>query len=562
VHYRLSALALVLAAVVSRDGLAAASPPRPLAVEALKGSDVTIEIWPEEFAAGAGRIPCWTFVTSGLAAFKHPDLALTVKREAGEAERAFPRDALETIKLVADQVRQGTRLPAWTLTGIPDGQFGRKDLTGLIVLPGTATGPAFDRPHLTLLVVTKDELEVARSFGAARLTSMLGHHYRFYPTAPWLDRKRASIVKPADLEQSILSKVGRAWIPEASIWQVVEGKRRAEKPEPSGLPNAALEGNRGKVVLRLTPAAAGKLEQALSAIGDRGVLAILMPPAPNSDARLVWQQGSKVASAITDPAADPVRMAGNFVTLVAAGDDPGAQPVEDGFAVFLPGEAWKKAREAIAKKDTFSLAPTGGLAPFEIDWVADLDEPAAPEGASGSIPPGVRYKAASVQLNDAARAKLERFFAPAAASAEPLFGEMVVCGPFLWDQVKDAPELKGAGISSKLVLPSATEMQTFEGRLMKTKPDVAACARALASRFRFKRSELKVRRLDRDEISLFWAMIPFDMEEPLFIVEAAGHKLVASFGQDGRTVTWIDDLAGLTLKDGRLVKQAKAAPGP
>jgi hypothetical protein len=42
------------------------------------------------------------------------------------------------------------------------------------------------------------------------------------------------------------------------------------------------------------------------------------------------------------------------------------------------------------------------------------------------------------------------------------------------------------------------------------------------------------------EIRLFLSMVPFDAEEPIFIVESRGHKFVVNLTKDLHLV-WIDD---------------------
>ncbi len=64
-------------------------------------------------------------------------------------------------------------------------------------------------------------------------------------------------------------------------------------------------------------------------------------------------------------------------------------------------------------------------------------------------------------------------------------------------------------------------------------------------------STAKVRKAHADEISFYWAMIPFDIDEPFFVVETATERFVADFqDKDGKiTLFWIDLVGDLrTLK--------------
>ena len=60
-----------------------------------------------------------------------------------------------------------------------------------------------------MLFRSRAETEVARRFGAARVAAMLGQHYRYYPTAWWLDVDRPALVDDADQGATVLA--GREW---------------------------------------------------------------------------------------------------------------------------------------------------------------------------------------------------------------------------------------------------------------------------------------------------------------------------------------------------------------
>ena len=64
--------------------------------------------------------------------------------------------------------------------------------------------------------------------------------------------------------------------------------------------------------------------------------------------------------------------------------------------------------------------------------------------------------------------------------------------------------------------------------------------RAFAKQAEF--TELKIRKLNSEELSIFWAMISFDITEPIFIVEGKQQKVLLVFtSPDDLSVAWIDD---------------------
>jgi hypothetical protein len=150
-------------------------------------ADVVVEVRACIVPKGGDKQPCWAYQTRGLANHQHPELALTLGREPNEV--SFPRDIIGLLETLAARVLDGHRFGAWDKLGYPNGLLGRKDLTGVLLVPALLPADApRDRPVLSLLLVTSDELEVAVAFGVPRLAGMLGMQQRFFPSAIFVDR--------------------------------------------------------------------------------------------------------------------------------------------------------------------------------------------------------------------------------------------------------------------------------------------------------------------------------------------------------------------------------------
>jgi hypothetical protein len=55
----------------------------------------------------------------------------------------------------------------------------------------------------------------------------------------------------------------------------------------------------------------------------------------------------------------------------------------------------------------------------------------------------------------------------------------------------------------------------------------------------------KVRKAHADEISFYWATIPFDIEEPFFVIETSSERFVAQLmNKNGKTTLFWIDLVG------------------
>ena len=56
-------------------------------------------------------------------------------------------------------------------------------------------------------------------------------------------------------------------------------------------------------------------------------------------------------------------------------------------------------------------------------------------------------------------------------------------------------------------------------------------------------TDITIRKLTSKELELYWAMISFDITEPVFMVEGNKHQILVQFtSPENLRVTWIDDL--------------------
>ena len=153
-------------------------------------------------------------------------------------------------------------------------------------------------------------------------------------------------------------------------------------------------------------------------------------------------------------------------------------------------------------------------------------------------------------MNVAAKQKLEKAMRKVGGKRDlgGILGDTLVCGPFLWEQLKNTSGMDKVGLASTIAIPGTEDggvkiVQKLDGRTFRSPAEVD--------------DQFSVRKAQSQELAVFWAMVPFDLEEPLFVVESKHHRLLAAFNNDGATVKWIDDLQNLTLDHGRVVNAAK-----
>ena len=63
----------------------------PLVIEIVPGA-LSAMVHSHKLSLLQGEILCWSYVSKGLEAVKHPELVITLRREVDEPEDAFPDD--------------------------------------------------------------------------------------------------------------------------------------------------------------------------------------------------------------------------------------------------------------------------------------------------------------------------------------------------------------------------------------------------------------------------------------------------------------------------------------
>ena len=175
---------------------------------------------------------------------------------------------------------------------------------------------------------------------------------------------------------------------------------------------------------------------------------------------------------------------------------------------------------------------------------------AIPSAYSQQIPKGVNYKKASESVNSVAKTNLERALVSSESVPPDLFGEVVVVGPLLWKALKPSAEQVLRDAKPIIMMAQVPDAVVAEGKRILTDAERKAFWKLLRAKY----SKLKkgtVRKGKAEEISYYWATIPFDIEEPFWVIDVGPERFVAHFKVNGETprLFWIDVVGDLrTLK--------------
>lgn len=163
-----------------------------------------------------------------------------------------------------------------------------------------------------------------------------------------------------------------------------------------------------------------------------------------------------------------------------------------------------------------------------------------PIGFAQDVPKGVTYKRASNEVNSKARVALERALAEEHTPKSFLSG-VISCGPILWNDLKSDQESLLKDSTPVTMFLSIPEPIQAEGPGFRTQEQRDKFWSLVLNRYPELRKGV-VRVATAREIQFYWTTIPFDIEEPFFVIETPTNVFIADLAiEDGRPVLfWLD----------------------
>jgi hypothetical protein len=316
---------------------------------------IQVEIVPAELSATiyihtidrlGDSIPCWSYVTTGLAAHNQCEVIFTLKRESAESLADYPLEPLEFFGTLLDLVKEGRSVAA--------GGYSIFGIGGLLGFPGVAyTAPGWLPPGVTssggwlaIIALTMEESDALLEFGPTRILSILGGAERFYPVPFWTDRRRQSRISPEEMKQSILTTVPCILGSGFTVFRESD-----------------------RIVLRAHQETVSKTLESLSSLPADSCLALTTAIDPGADGALMWRPGQGKFEAITPPGSQGLRLCGSFVLFIPEQGADESQVVEDGYTLYLTSQSWNRLRNAILSQQCLEMPA------FELRWIpAGLEE--------------------------------------------------------------------------------------------------------------------------------------------------------------------------------------------
>lgn len=153
------------------------------------------------------------------------------------------------------------------------------------------------------------------------------------------------------------------------------------------------------------------------------------------------------------------------------------------------------------------------------------------------IPTGVHYKKAPDAVNKLALAKLQKFYSSTMDNPadDGLGDQALICGPMLWGQLKNgAPNDLQNATKAKFIFPGISTGNALEGRVLKSQYSQSAIWLAMLLLKDKWKVEPTIREANPDEIKYYWAIISYDIEEPLYIADYGKAQALFNFNSDAK----------------------------
>jgi hypothetical protein len=309
-----------------------------------------VSVYQQNLLGKGSHIPCWIFVTEGMAAYKQKEFVLVLRLKKGESGKTFPKPPLQLFMFLYKAVAQKKRFHIGDVTRLGEkGLMGFKGLGYTFELLDTR-GLKLPERYLSCILLTTEETMAAQASGFTRVLARLGYEMNRYPVNPWNDLERSSLRMQTVLKQSEFRDLNAVSVKHSSV-NLVGGDR---------------------VVLILAPTAQGMVVEFIKQQAAQPRLGFITQLLPYHEGTLVWLPDKDLIEMNMQPDAEGKLIAGSFLVMTR-GEQTGASMMEEGFNMQFDPQSWQAFCNAIARKQNLTLAAQGGEMEFSLVWNTTAD---------------------------------------------------------------------------------------------------------------------------------------------------------------------------------------------
>ena len=153
------------------------------------------------------------------------------------------------------------------------------------------------------------------------------------------------------------------------------------------------------------------------------------------------------------------------------------------------------------------------------------------------VPDGITYITKDNSINTQALEKLTNLIIDQTNDEIP---KSIGCGPFFWKELLNASFFsQEIGIPMEIYVLNGDTLQKLEGRVIRWE-DQTIKLLSILRRIVSSSDEYHFRKLSAQEMQLYWMMISYDIEEPIFMLEGPGINLLIDCTDEGE-IFFIDN---------------------
>lgn len=162
------------------------------------------------------------------------------------------------------------------------------------------------------------------------------------------------------------------------------------------------------------------------------------------------------------------------------------------------------------------------------------------------VPAGVTYKRASQAVNEQVQSWLMQMLQDSKKVPPWFSGNLITVGPMLWKEIDTAADKRFGDTGRFMMMVQTSKPFVVPGGVLRTEPAREAFWEVLWKSHPELKSAI-IRKAKARELSYYWAMIPFDIEEPFFTLDTGEKQFIMNviYETKGISMIWIDLVGNL-----------------
>ncbi len=146
------------------------------------------------------------------------------------------------------------------------------------------------------------------------------------------------------------------------------------------------------------------------------------------------------------------------------------------------------------------------------------------------VPKDVKYERATDAVNKLAMQKLQAFYSKTVVKADfkPMAHSTLIVGPGLWAAMKGVRGEFEKPKNVEFMVPNKSGVQKLNGMMPTTSNDQELTWISVHMALS-KVGKVKIRKAKANELSYYWALIPYNLTEPIYVADNGKHALIFDF---------------------------------